>query len=286
MSQVHLLMALLMGAAFYAVGADIAGFQNRAGSMHYLLTFFSLSGLSTAGTLTREWSLLWVERHAGLYHLLPYCLTRLAIELLLLRVLPAVAFGGVFYAMMGLKADAAAFAQFELAAALASVDAALLCAAVAACAPHRPGATSLVATVLLLVCLLLSGFQINLRGLEQTGLAPLAELSFARHAFEVMLVNELSGALVAIDVPGAPRVRVKSEVILGALGLSARRIPTDLGALVLIGAALLVLSTAIVSAQMWRHRRGSWRRRRPSARLGRVPGRHTAPEAADVQQAL
>ena len=45
----------------WQVSSSISGFQNKAGSMNYLLTFNALCGLSTAGTVTREWSLLWVE---------------------------------------------------------------------------------------------------------------------------------------------------------------------------------------------------------------------------------
>ena len=105
---VHLLMALFLGAAFYQVDSDIAGFQNKAGALNFLLTFFSLGGLSTAATVTREWPLLWAEFHAGTYSVLPYVVPRLLIELTMLRVLPAAAFGGVFYAMMGLRREPAA----------------------------------------------------------------------------------------------------------------------------------------------------------------------------------
>lgn len=178
--------------------------------------------------------------------------TRLLIELTLLRVLPAVAFGGVFYSMMGLRREPAAFASFLVAAALASADSALLCAAIFACAPRQAGAAALVATMALLVCLLLSGFQINLASLPPA-LEWLGQISFARHAFEWMIVAELDGQLVAVDVPGAPSVRIKAHVLLGALGL-ADRPAENLTALLAIGGVLIVITSLVVALQM-----GRWR---------------------------
>ena len=70
--------------------------------------------------------------------------------------------------------------------------------------------------------------------------ALLAELSFARHAYELMLVTELTGTLVDVDVPGSPPVRVSADVILGVLGLSEERLPTDALALLLIAGVLLL----------------------------------------------
>ena len=54
-----------------------------------------MGGLSTAGTLTREWALLWSEHQAGFYSISAYAATHLMIELFMLRVLPSVAFAGI-----------------------------------------------------------------------------------------------------------------------------------------------------------------------------------------------
>ena len=106
--------------------------------------------------------------------------------------------------------------------------------------------------VALCVCLLLGGFLLNLAKLHPS-FAALAELSFARHAFEVMLVTELSNTLVDVDVPGAPaNLRIKAEVILETLGLTAERIPTDLLALLALNLGLLLATTAAVGAHLWR----------------------------------
>ena len=248
---VHVGMGFVMGAVFYQVSSDLAGLQNKGGAFQFLLTLFAIGGLSTAGTVTREWPLLWLEHRGGAYAALPYVVSRLLLELLLLRALPAVAFGGVFYAFAGLRAEGPALATFLGAAALASCDAALLCSAVAACAPRQPGASALVSSVLLLVCLLFSGFQLNLPALPPAA-AVVADVSFARHAFEIMLTTELDGQLVTVAVPGAPPVQLKASVIFDVLGLDASRTAQDFGALLLIGLVLLLLTAAIVGCQLRR----------------------------------
>lgn len=261
---VHVLVALFMGSVFFQVQSDIAGFQNKAGSISFLLYFFALGGLSTSQTVTREWPLLWAEYHAGLYGVITYTVTRLLLELMLLRVLPAVAFSGIFYAMMGLKREALPFLRFLLAAALASADSALLCAAIAACAPRQQGAASLVATVALLACLLVAGFNLNLTALPEW-IEWLAWTSFGRHAFEIMLCSELEGQMVDVDVPGVPPVRVRASVILGAMGLDSRRYASAFASLFLIGVVLVVVTALIVALQM----RPSYKRslaRRPALR--------------------
>ena len=242
---VQLFMAAFMGAAFFQVGGTLAGFQNKAGALQYLLTFYAFGGLATAGTLTREWALVWEEHHAGLYSIVPYCASRLLLELAVLRVLPALGCGALFYVLMGLRADFYFLCRFLVASAMASVDAALICCCVAACAPRHPAAATLVSTLILLVSLLLSGIQLNLASAPPL-LAALAEFSFARHAYEIMLVGELHGTTVRVDVPGGASVQVQADVILEVLGLREGRIGADMAVLVTIGLVLALAATVAV----------------------------------------
>jgi len=238
-----------MGAVLFEVQSDIAGFQNKAGSLSFVLMFFAFGGLSTSQTVTREWPLLWAEYHQGLYGAVAYAVTRLLLELTLLRVLPAVAFGAIFYPMMGLRKEVAPFMRFLFASALASADSALLCTAIAACAPTKAGATALVATIALLICVLLNGFNLNLTALPGW-IEWLAWCSFARHAFEIMLCSELENTMVDFAVPDAPPVRLQANVILTIFGLDAGRYSQAFGALIWIGVSLVVLTALIVASKM------------------------------------
>lgn len=246
---VHVCAAGFLGGVFYQVQSDIAGFQNKAGSLTFLLYFFAFGGLSTAQTVTREWPLLWAEYHHGLYTVLPYVVTRLFIELFLIRVLPATAFAGIFYAMMGLKKDTLTFFRYLLAAAFSSADSALLCTFISACAPQRPGAASLVATVLLLACLLVNGFTLNLKDLPGW-IKWLPDVSFAKHAFEVMLSGELDGTDVVVALPRVPPVTVRAFLLLEAMGLSADRYNQSFVGLFFIGLVLVMATAFVVMLQL------------------------------------
>ena len=245
----HLLVALTLGALFLDVKSDIAGFQNKAGAISFTLYFFSIGGLSSAQTVTREWPLLWAEYHQGLYSAITYAITRLVLELFLLRVLPAIAYGGVFYSMMGLRRETGPFVRFLFGSALASADSALLCTAVSAFAPRHTGAAMLVSTVLMLGCLLLSGLNLNLDALPE-GVRWLPDISFGKHAFEIMLSSELDGQMVLVDVPGAPPVRIRANVIIEKMGLSTTRYAEAFVALIGIGLVLMFVTAMIVALQM------------------------------------
>jgi len=245
----HLVVALTLGGLFLDVKSDIAGFQNKAGAISFTLYFFSIGGLSSAQTVTREWPLLWAEYHQGLYSAITYAITRLVLELFLLRVLPAIAYGGVFYSMMGLRRETGPFVRFLFGSALASADSALLCTAVSAFAPRHTGAAMLVSTVLMLGCLLLSGLNLNLDALP-AGARWLPDVSFGKHAFEIMLSSELDGQMVLVDVPGAPPVRIRANVIIEKMGLSTTRYAEAFVALIGIGLVLMSVTAVIVALQM------------------------------------
>jgi hypothetical protein len=60
-----------------------------------------------------EWSIVWREWHAGYYSAWLYATIKLSCDLLVLRVLPSVLFGAVFYALVGLRAELPAFLLFQ-----------------------------------------------------------------------------------------------------------------------------------------------------------------------------
>ena len=169
----------------------------------------------------------------------------------------------------------ATFGLFLVACFMAAADAALLCTAIYACAPLRPGAASLVATVLLLVLLLFSGFQLNLAHLPPS-LSWIADISFARYAFEVMLCGELTGKVVGVAVPGAPPISLDAEVLLDLMGLECGRVGTDLWLLLAIFAVLLAATAAVLALQLalpgmhlWPRRNRSMNRSRRAEAMGR-----------------
>jgi len=242
-------MGLVLGGAFWGVKADAAGFQNKAGGFHTLLTFFAFGGLSSLGAVSAEWRLFWREWHAGAVDAWGHVLVRASLELLLLRVLPSLVLGAIVYLMMGLRPEVAPFLYFEASIALANANAGLLCSAVGVLLHDSPGPATLLAVVLLLLGTLLAGFTLNVAGLPPF-IAQLPRLSFFHYAYEAMLTTQLAGQQILIEVPGAPPVRLKAEVALDLLGLYEKNKDSDLVALCLFVLLQMGIATAIVSAKL------------------------------------
>ena len=85
---------------------DAASFQSKAGLFSFMLYFFAFAGLSMLSAVAEDWRLFWREYHAGLYRAEVHVTVKLALDLLLVRVLPALVFGAVVYLMTGLRREA------------------------------------------------------------------------------------------------------------------------------------------------------------------------------------
>lgn len=104
-----------------------------------------------------EWAIVWREWHSGFYPAWLYTVIKLAFDLCVLRLLPSILFGSVFYALMGLRRELDAFFLFQLTLALANVAAGLYCSAIGTALPGAPGAAALLAIVTMLISTTLSG---------------------------------------------------------------------------------------------------------------------------------
>lgn len=242
-------MAALMGLAFFSVSADAAGFQNKAGAMQITLVLFAFGGVSMLPAVASEWAIVWREWHSGFYPAWLYTVIKLAFDLCVLRLLPSILFGSVFYALMGLRRELDAFFLFQLTLALANVAAGLYCSAIGTALPGAPGAAALLAIVTMLISTTLSGLELNLQTLPSY-LAWLPRLSFCSYAFEILLTTELEGTTVLVEIPGAPPVRLGAQVLLDLFGLSSSRIWTDLGALVAFVIGAFCLNCLIVAVKL------------------------------------
>ena len=233
-----LLMALLLGIVFADINDDTAGFQDKAGSLNFVLYFFGFGGLSMLSSVAEDWALFWREYHAGLYGAATHVSVKLCLDLLLVRVLPALTFGAIAYATVGLRRETGAFLLFELAVGLANLNAGLLCSAVGLALHHSPAAATLLAVVVMLFTLLFAGLQLNLDDLPDA-VRGVPYLSWAYYAYDLLLTTELKDDLVQIEVPGNPSVSMQADVLLDLLGLGGNS--AGVNVLALCGLALLWL---------------------------------------------
>ncbi|OCH89695.1 hypothetical protein OBBRIDRAFT_756218 [Obba rivulosa] len=212
-------VALICGMFYSNITNDIAGFQNRLGFFFFTLALFGFSCLSSLSLFANERILFMRERANGYYSSFTYFASKILFDILPLRVIPPVVFGGIAYGLIGLVPTVPAFWKFLLTLVLFNLTTAsvilLLSIAFAS-----TSVASFVGTLIMLYNLLFTGLLINRQSLPR-GIQWLHTLSFFHAAFEALAVNELrylqlkeSKYGVDIDVPAA--------TILSTFGLRAQ----------------------------------------------------------------
>ncbi|EPT01714.1 hypothetical protein FOMPIDRAFT_1119813 [Fomitopsis schrenkii] len=213
------LVALMGGFFFHNLTNDIAGFQNRLGFFFFTLALFGFSCLSSLSLFANERILFMRERANGYYSPLTYFASKVLFDILPLRVIPPLVYGGIVYGLIGLVPEVATFWKFILVLVLFNLTTAsvilLLSIAFAS-----TSVASLVGTLIMLFNLLFAGLLINRQTLGKQW-EWLNVISFFHAAYEALAVNELRYLQlretkygVDIDVPAA--------AILSTFGLQSQ----------------------------------------------------------------
>jgi len=212
-------LALICGLFFHNVGNDIAGFQNRLGVFFFTLALFGFSCLSSLGLFANERILFMRERANGYYSSFTYFSSKVLFDILPLRLVPPLVFGGIVYGLVGLVPTVAAFWKFLLTLVLFNLTTAsvvlLLSIAFASIS-----VASLVGTLVMLFNLLFTGLLIN-RETVVPVLQWLHTISFFHAAFEALAVNELR-YLQLKQVKYGVELDVPAATILSIFGLRAQ----------------------------------------------------------------
>ncbi|KAF8343642.1 P-loop containing nucleoside triphosphate hydrolase protein, partial [Amanita rubescens] len=107
-------LAVMCGLFFRHVTNDIAGFQNRLGLFFFTLALFGFSCLSSLGLFANERILFMRERANGYYSSFTYFSSKVLFDILPLRLVPPLLFGGIVYGLVGLVPTVAGFWKFML----------------------------------------------------------------------------------------------------------------------------------------------------------------------------
>ena len=187
-----------------------------------------------------------------------YAASKLVLDGLLLRALPAVLFALPFYYLMGLRAGAAHFFTFLFVFVAFNAAVGALALGLAA-ALGSPGKTVLVMNLVLLVGVLFAGFLANKASIPPV-LRWLTWLSVFRYAWEAMVINELTGAYLYLTAPNVSiTIAIKGEVFLQIIGVDAGMIWADVAVL----AAMYLAAAGFVLLVLWgRYGRHDSRRHR------------------------
>jgi ABC-type multidrug transport system ATPase subunit len=156
-----ILVGVLIGLLYLDVEKNLRGFQNRMGSIFFVLFFFALSSVSCCDAFLASRNVFLREKRAGYYRADTYYLSKLFVEIVVLRWTSVVLTSISYYWLMGLRIDPGAFFVFLGFAMLFSATSTALMSFI-----QTLCASTAIATLVGIVCVLLSslfgGFLINI----------------------------------------------------------------------------------------------------------------------------
>jgi len=211
-------MGIFAGCVFFQVNLDTSGAQNRAGGLIFALAFFAFTSLTTVDLVFHEKTIVEREVNSGYYRRWTYVVSKLVIDGLLLRFLPILLFSAPFYPMMGLDSDPSSVALFLMTLGTFAVTVGALSLAVTF-SSSTAGQASFIMNILLLVCLLNSGFFVNADNMPDW-ISWLRYLSVFYYGYSVLITNEVSSLLFNFVVEGYTAVEnVRGVTFLNILGV-------------------------------------------------------------------
>ncbi|XP_071488002.1 broad substrate specificity ATP-binding cassette transporter ABCG2-like [Diadema antillarum] len=107
--------ATIMGLVYLDVGDDFpSGTQNRTGAMFFSCIFMIFSNMAAMELFIEERRIFIHETNSGFYRTIAYFIAKVTCDLVPMRIVPTVLFSVIYYFMIGLRHDAAAFFTFLL----------------------------------------------------------------------------------------------------------------------------------------------------------------------------
>ncbi|KAG0344133.1 hypothetical protein BG004_004708 [Podila humilis] len=197
---VSIVLGVFIGGLYFDVPMDLAGFQNRAGSLFFMMALLGFSSISALGAFSETRVLYIKERSNGYYPPSPFVISTLLFDLIPLRIVPAILMGCIAYFMIGLNNDLGTFFKFLLILVLFNISTALFCLVIAA-AVRTTGVASLSSSIVMLFMLLFGGFLIN-SGQIPKALTWIQYLSMFKYGFEALAVNEIASSQLIDNIQG------------------------------------------------------------------------------------
>ncbi|KAG5501193.1 hypothetical protein JIQ42_06191 [Leishmania sp. Namibia] len=191
-SAVVACLATLMCILYHAQALDLPGSLNRAGSVSFLLLVTSFVSLSCLEQLILERKLFNVERENGFYTTCPYLISKIVVDIIPLRVIPAMVLASVIYFPMGFRVDTGLhFFYFILIIVLFSIciTMMILCIGIVS---GSFGAAALLSSVFILWNFVFGGALVQAETIPSS-LRAFKSISPFFLAFESLMVNELNG---------------------------------------------------------------------------------------------
>lgn len=209
---ISIFVGVIIGAIFWQLGFDSIGVQNRLGGTFFALAFLAFTSLTTVDLLMNERAVVMREVRSGYYNPVTYLVSKLALDGMLLRVVPALLYWLPFYYMAGFQSEPAHAAAylFILIAFNCAVGALSMMVTIAS---NTAGQSSFLMNFILLFSLAFTGFLVNVNSIP-VGLRWLHYLSVFYYAFEGMLNTELTGQIFMFVYQATVRGRTTDCLML------------------------------------------------------------------------
>ncbi|EEH04088.1 ATP-binding cassette protein [Histoplasma capsulatum G186AR] len=238
---IAIVLAVLSGFLFYGLTDDIKGFQNRLGLFFFLLALFGFSTLTSLNVFSTERLLFVRERANGYYSPITYFASKVAFDIVPLRLIPPILMGIIVYPMVGLIPAWPEFLRFMLILLLFNLAAACICLTIGIVFKDSSVA-NLMGSLVMLFSLLFAGLLLNRDAIPKSALW-LQVLSIFHYGFEGLIVNEVT-YLTLIDHKYGLDIEVPGASILSAFGFNTLGLWHDVIGLGIFSGVFIVIAYA------------------------------------------
>ncbi|KAK2079440.1 hypothetical protein QBZ16_003132 [Prototheca wickerhamii] len=238
---IGLLMGLATGAVFWQLDSSNVGVQNRMGGTFFALAFLAFTSITTVDLLILERAVVVREVRGGYYRAAAYLLSKLTLDGVFLRALPALLYYCCFYYMAGFRGGAAYQATYAFCLLTFSCTIGALSMAVTVVS-NTAGEASFGMNFIILFSIMFTGFLVNVNSIP-TWLRWIHYLSIFFYAFEAMITNEMTGRTFSFQASGYGELTgIVGNTYLETLGFDPSATTRDIGVLVGFYGAFVLLS--------------------------------------------
>lgn len=251
-------LSLALSFLYNEVQLTLAGTEDKAGMMTFLLLVIAFSSLSSLDLFISEKKLFCSERENGYYSTGAYFIVKVMFDLVPLRIVPTLLLSSSIYYPMGLRIDGSAhFLWFLLITTMFSMFVTAMCFCVAIVAPTF-GTAALVSALIILWYTVFGGLMIQSKSIP-SWLGWFKFTSPFYYGYEALMVNELEGQQCVFNPSNTEgsstgwSVPVACQQFLFNFGLDPRNFQRDVALLSALTLATLIFGCFLLWAIRTKH---------------------------------
>lgn len=245
-----IILGLLLGFIYWQQSNNLKAVQNRLGCLFFMCSLLSFMAMSSLELFIAERSVYVAERGNGYYTSSAYFFSKVLLDIVPLRILPAIFMGSIAYWMIDLRHGASHFCYFLLVLTLFNIASGAQCIAIGSVAPSV-AAANITTIVVILSSSLFGGFLLSKLAIPPW-ISWFQWLSLYNYALEALAVNELYDWPILVDPVNVgnvkfPAIKARGQFILQQFGLDRSRFYIDISALAAYSVFFLFLSLVLLS---------------------------------------